>query len=280
MQMFGEIPEWLILWIEKQQTFWVASAPLTADGLVNISPKGVAGTFHVAGPRKVWYEDLSGSGVETIAHIRENGRVTILLNAFEGPPRIVRLYGKGSVHEFGTPEYEALLPEGTRHPGSRAAICLDVFKVATVRMSLNLSYAAHTCGYSVPFYEFKAHRTQLLEWAARKEGTDRDSETTVGYSSATTPRVQTGMKKWWEERNTTSLDGLPGLASAHVSNEIFRHQPVAKRSSLEKGTGLKSKIAFTLPPLDFRIVIAFFVGMLVTASYQRLAIAAHAILLT
>lgn len=62
MQMFGEIPDFLVAWIEDQQMFWVASAPLTADGLVNISPKGVEGTFHIAGPRKVWYEDLSGTG--------------------------------------------------------------------------------------------------------------------------------------------------------------------------------------------------------------------------
>lgn len=115
MQMFGEIPDFLVAWIEEQQMFWVASAPLTADGLVNISPKGVEGTFHIVGPRKVWYEDLTGTGtypvlvmrkvsptphtgIETVAHIRENGRATILFNAYKGPPRITRLYGKGSCH--------------------------------------------------------------------------------------------------------------------------------------------------------------------------------------
>ncbi|KAG5336867.1 hypothetical protein C0989_011722 [Termitomyces sp. Mn162] len=157
MQMFGEIPDFLIVWLEKQQMFWVASAPLTLDGLVNISPKGVEGTFHIANPRRVWYEDLSGSGVETISHIRENGRVTILFNAFEGPPRIVRLYGKGqvasfirkvrfayrvspgSVFEFGTSDYNTLLPEGIRHPGSRAVIVLDIFKVATVSIPFHWS---------------------------------------------------------------------------------------------------------------------------------------------
>ncbi|KAG6856523.1 hypothetical protein H0H87_003611 [Tephrocybe sp. NHM501043] len=256
MQMFGEIPDFLLAWIEKQQTFWVASAPLTADGLVNISPKGVEGTFHVASSRKVWYEDLSGSGVETISHIRENGRVTILFNAFDGPPRIVRLYGKGSVHEFGTPEYNALLPEGTRHPGSRAAIALDVFKVAT------------TCGYSVPFYEFKAHRTQLLEWAAKKEAADRDAELTVGYSSATSPHVQTGMKRWWEERNTTSLDGLQGVVTAHVSDEVFTSRPIAKKSPLET-ISIPSKISRAF---DFKIVVAFFAGILATYFYHRLSL--------
>ncbi|KAG6849207.1 hypothetical protein H0H93_010450 [Arthromyces matolae] len=164
----------------------------------------------------------------------------------------------GSVFEFGTPKYAALLPEGTRHPGSRAVIMLDIFKVAT------------TCGYSVPFYEFKAHRTQLLEWAAKKESADRDSELTVGFSSATSPRVQSGLKRWWEERNTTSLDGLQGLASAHVSNEIFRSRPIGKKSSLE-ATTVHSKI---ISIFDIRIFLSFCVGILVACLYQRLTIAA------
>lgn len=170
-QTYAEIPDYLIDWLQKQHMFWVATAPLTSYGHINISPKGVAGTFHVASPTKVWYEDLSGSGMiiicylkfnnslgttpigaETIAHIRENGRVTILFNAFEGPPRIARLYGagrfpsdrlhcsvlisklpeSGSYHEFGTPEYNKLLPPGTRQPGSRAVIIVDIWKVGTV----------------------------------------------------------------------------------------------------------------------------------------------------
>jgi len=288
MQMFGEIPDFLIAWIEKQQTFWVASAPLNPDGLVNISPKGVEGTFHVSNSRQVWYEDLSGSGVETISHIRENGRVTILLNAFEGPPRITRLYGRGSVFEFGSPEYNALLPEGKRHPGSRAVIFLDVFKVAT------------TCGYSVPYYEFKGHRTQLLEWAAKKESTDRISEltppnyqqqqqlrqeTVAGVSSAVSvpsrPSLpDTGMKRWWEERNVKSLDGLPGLGLAHLSRQIFRSKPIAKKTVYEvtgsiKGNldvqrGFKDKLGLQITLLtdgskfDSRTLIPFFVGIFVT----------------
>ena len=111
-QFLEELPQYLIEWILKQRMFWVASAPLSPDGHVNLSPKAIEGTFHVANPRRVWYEDLSGSGIhffgqccsfangtpqgaETVSHIRENGRVTILFHAFEGPARIVRLYGKG-----------------------------------------------------------------------------------------------------------------------------------------------------------------------------------------
>jgi len=299
MQMFGEIPDFLVAWIEKQQTFWVASAPLSADGLVNISPKGVAGTFHVANPHQVWYEDLSGSGVETISHIRENGRVTILLNAFEGPPRIARLYGRGSVFEFGSPEYNSLLPEGKRHPGSRAVIFLDVFKVAT------------TCGYSVPLYEYKGHRTQLLDWAAKKEAIDRMAELTPtqyqpkpeghevfsAADSSLPPMPSTGMKRWWQERNLKSLDDMPALDSAHVSHQVFKSQPVPKKSIYEitgnvnavqhTAVEVSSKGNMTLFSLLFRdgalceprSLLPFFFGVFITLLCGRLSsIAARALL--
>ena len=116
-KFFDEIPQFLVEWILKQKMFWVASAPLTSDGYVNVSPKGIEGSFHVVSPTQVWYEDLTGSGmsqavlhlslpidyyvselsgVETIAHLRENGRITVLFNAFDGPPRIARIFGKGA----------------------------------------------------------------------------------------------------------------------------------------------------------------------------------------
>ena len=105
----------LIDWIAAQKLFWVATSPLSPDGHINLSPKGVAGTFHVVNERRVWYEDLTGSGkcssltphpeahsaiagIETISHIRENGRITIMFTAFDGAPQIVRLFGKGNRH--------------------------------------------------------------------------------------------------------------------------------------------------------------------------------------
>jgi hypothetical protein len=110
-----EIPEFVLPWVAKQKVFWVATAALSNDGLINLSPKGIDGTFNIVNPRKVWFEDLSGSGacglelfelkhvdpnifmlgIATVAHVRENGRITILFNAFEGFPRILRIYGKG-----------------------------------------------------------------------------------------------------------------------------------------------------------------------------------------
>src|SRR5215831_11814338 len=87
-------------WIAKQSVFFVATAPLSADGHVNVSPKGLD-TFRVLGPRQVAYLDLTGSGVETLAHLRENGRITLMVCAFAGPLRILRLYGRGRAVEEG-----------------------------------------------------------------------------------------------------------------------------------------------------------------------------------
>ncbi|KAJ2918119.1 hypothetical protein MD484_g2293, partial [Candolleomyces efflorescens] len=247
-ETYAEIPDSLIEWVKKQHIFWVASAPLSAEGHVNISPKGVAGTFHIESPTKVWYEDLSGSGAETIAHIRENGRVTILFNAFDGPPRILRLYCTGSYYELGSPEYDALLPPGTRQPGSRAVIILKVYKVAT------------TCGYSVPYYSFVGHRTPLLDWAARKEAIDLTSSKVTPESPSSAPVLLTsspatnatldnpkgssshnslhpaatphpnGLLTWWRDRNTFSLDGLPALdlAFRQPPSSLGSHKPVRK----------------------------------------------------
>ncbi|KAF8801174.1 hypothetical protein BYT27DRAFT_7035317, partial [Phlegmacium glaucopus] len=204
------IPEHLIEWILKQQMFWVASAPLSPDGHVNISPKGIEGTFHVVNSRQVWYEDLSGTGAETVSHIRENGRITILFHAFEGPARIVRLYGKGFSHEIGSPEYDDLLPSHIRQPGSRAAIGLDIYKVGT------------TCGYAVPYYQFISHRSQLIDWAAKKEAIDREPKTltstevqaslTSSINESTSLIHPQGMKNWWGIHNIRSLDGLPAFS--------------------------------------------------------------------
>ena len=97
---FDSIPPNILEWIGEQEMFWVATAPLTENGHINVSPKGLRGTFHIVNANKVWYEDISGSGVETIAHVKENGRITIMFSAFKGPPRIVRLFGKGELAQF------------------------------------------------------------------------------------------------------------------------------------------------------------------------------------
>ncbi|KAH6910001.1 pyridoxamine phosphate oxidase [Coprinopsis sp. MPI-PUGE-AT-0042] len=226
-QTYDQIPDHVMDWIPKQHMFWVATAPQALDGHINISPKGVAGTFHLVSPTQVWYEDLSGTGAETIAHIRENGRITILFNAFEGPPRIARLYGKGSYHEFGSAEYNRLLPLGTRQPGSRAVIIVDIWKVAA------------TCGYSVPYYTFVGHRVRLLDWAAKREKIDHEETQTQpsslshDHSGQVTGTLHPkGMAAWWRDRNMFSLDGLPALSTAFSSTlGVGSHKPIPKATA-------------------------------------------------
>jgi len=242
---YDEIPESLIQWIKKQHMFWVASAPLSPDGHVNLSPKGIGDCFHVVNSRRVWYQDLTGSGVETISHIRENGRVTILFNAFEGPPRILRLYGQGTVYEYGTEEYESLISPETRKPGSRAAVVIDVQQCQT------------SCGYAVPMYDFVTHRTQLLQWADTQESRTRALDTT---SSPETH--QKGIRAYWVQNNLRSLDGLPGLLTAPDSNLMLvsnfdkedqrsklRYSSSSLREGRSQSSGANLAIGFALGAL-------------------------------
>ncbi|KAG7095321.1 hypothetical protein E1B28_006086 [Marasmius oreades] len=237
VQFYDEIPPFLIDWIKTQHVFWVATAPLSADGHVNLSGKGINGTFHVVNNRQIWYEDLTGSGCETISHIRENGRITIYFNAFEGPPRIARLFGKGKVFEFGTPEYNALLPPEERQVGSRSIIMVDLHKVAT------------SCGYAIPFFQFKSHRTKLTEWASNKQAQDCPS-----LSSLTLP--SDGLKAYWKKSNSASLDGLPGMELLPIT---FETQLVPPKTGKHKAI---SKIPKFPSPIDEKLILAFALGAL------------------
>ena len=123
-KIFEAIDDKLRAFIEKQQMFFVGSAPLSGDGLINISPKGLD-AFRIIDEHTVAYLDLGGSGIETVAHSKENGRVVIMFCAFDGPPKIVRLHGRAEVHEPGSAIYDelvALFPEmpGTRDSASRS----------------------------------------------------------------------------------------------------------------------------------------------------------------
>ena len=171
------LDEKLIAWIGEQHVFFVATAP-AEGGHVNLSPKG-HDALRVLDDRTVAYLDLTGSGVETIAHLRENGRMTIMLCAFEGPPRILRMYGRGRVHPLGSPRYEELIDRFEPIVGARAIVELAIDRVQT------------SCGYSIPFMDYREERPTLQQWAARK-GDD-------------------GLREYWAAKNTTSVDGLPAL---------------------------------------------------------------------
>lgn len=180
-KLYDEFTPELVAWIKQQRMFFVATAPLAADGLLNCSPKGVD-TFRVLGLREVAYLDLTGSGIETAAHLRENGRIVFTFCAFEGPPKIVRLHGTGEVVTSGVPDYEGLRRLYPNYPGARAVI-----RVRLVRIS-------DSCGYAVPRYDYAGERDTLIRWAESK-GAE-------------------GLERYRLEKNSHSLDGLPGLEPA------------------------------------------------------------------
>lgn len=178
--VFDGIDSSLAEWIRKQHMFFVATAPLANDGHVNCSPKGLPGSFAVLDRHEVAYQDLTGSGAETIAHLRENGRIVIMFCAFEGRPRIVRLHGSGSVVEPSGPEFAELQEHFDPYAGVRSII-----KIAVERVS-------DSCGYGVPKMEFAAERPNLP-----LDHDKRGSEGLVAYR---------------REFNSRSLDGLPALS--------------------------------------------------------------------
>ena len=164
------------VFIGKQKIFFTASAPLSADGHINVSPKGID-SFRVLSANRVAYMDIVGSGNETSAHILENGRITIMICAFEGPPNILRLYGKGYTVLPGDAEWQELAQLFELQLATRQIIVAEIDKVQT------------SCGFSVPYYEYLGERDQAQKWAEHK-GAD-------------------GLELYKQEKNRISMDGLP-----------------------------------------------------------------------
>ena len=177
-KLYQEIDANLRVFIEAQRMFFVATAPLDAAGHVNISPKGLD-TLRILGPTQLAYLDQVGSGVETIAHLKENGRIVLMLCAFEGAPRILRLHGRGDVLTPADAEYLRLRPMFPAEPAGRAIIVISVHRIAD------------SCGFGVPLFRFERQRSQLLDWADRK-----------GVN---------GLRDYQAEKNSTSIDGLPAV---------------------------------------------------------------------
>jgi len=175
---YTEIDERIQNWITRQKVYFVATAPLAADGHINCSPKGLD-SLRVLGPHKLAYVDFGGSGAETAAHVRENERIVIMLCAFDGPPKIYRFYGRGSVVEPGDAGFDALLAEFSSPLAARNIVCVDVDKIMD------------SCGYGVPQYEFKSERESLRNWYDKKSEED--------------------ILNYRRENNRLSLDGLPAL---------------------------------------------------------------------
>ena len=175
---FASISEDLAQWWGEQPLFFVATAPSGDGGHVNCSPKGLD-TLRILGPNRVAYLDLTGSGIETISHLRDNGRITLMACAFSGAPRISRIYGTGSVHELGSAGFAELAPNFPELPGRRSVIDIAVERVST------------SCGYAVPLMDLVSDRDRLLDWASAKS--DRS------------------LARYRARTNATSIDDLPGL---------------------------------------------------------------------
>ena len=175
-------------WIAKQRMFFVGTAPLAEDGHVNLSPKGPIGSLRVLGDRTVAYLDVLGSGAETIAHLRENGRIVIMLCAFEGAPKILRLYGRGEIVEPADPRFDELLgrcafDDPAIPEARRSIVVVDVTRIAD------------SCGYGVPLMSYEGEREHLARWTSKK--------VRVGGAEA--------LRDYERKKNSESIDGLPAL---------------------------------------------------------------------
>jgi Pyridoxamine 5'-phosphate oxidase len=186
--VYPEIDDRLRGWIAAQPLFFVGTAPRADDGHVNVSPKGPIDTLAVLDPHTVAYLDVVGSGAETIAHIRENGRIVVMFCAFQGPPRILRLHGRGEVVTPDDERFEALLgaaefAQPGRSEARRAVVLVHVTRVAD------------SCGYGVPLMAHEGQRPHFDLWAAKQLKVRGDE----------------ALAEYQRENNARSLDGLPGV---------------------------------------------------------------------
>ncbi|KAF6254894.1 hypothetical protein COO60DRAFT_276843 [Scenedesmus sp. NREL 46B-D3] len=196
--------------IARQRLFFVASAPLSSDGHVNVSPKGHASeTFAIINNNQVAFLDLSGSGVETIAHVRENGRIVFMFCNFEDSPCILRLWGKATVHERGTPQFNSLMGSAFQAAATTAAPASGTASstasdaaggvssfVAGARSVIvaDIHHVASACGYGVPHMEHKQDRDSWVSWAGSKD--------------------ESTLQQFRIDHNAASLDGLDALQAA------------------------------------------------------------------
>ena len=178
-KIYPEIDPHLAKFIRQQHVFFVATAPLSEKGHINVSPKGLD-SLRILGPRTVGYLDVIGSGVETIAHVKENGRIVLMFCAFQGPPSVLRLHGRARAVRPQDPEFSERAAQFPLYESTRSIIVVDVTRIST------------SCGYAVPLMKYEDERTQYTAWT-RKKGPE-------------------GLKIYVREKNARSIDELTGLA--------------------------------------------------------------------
>jgi hypothetical protein len=164
--------------IEAQPIFFVGSAPLDSGGHVNVSPKGLD-TLRILGPLTIAYLDLTGSGIETVSHLKENGRIVVTFCAFQGPPKIFCLHGRGRVVESEQSDFSGLAAHFPEYEGTRSIILVEITRISD------------SCGYGVPLLQYESERSQLSAWARKL-----DPE---------------GLKAYRQQKNQQSIDRIPGI---------------------------------------------------------------------
>ncbi|PVH76198.1 hypothetical protein DL98DRAFT_574523 [Cadophora sp. DSE1049] len=247
---YETIPKSLITWILEQKVFWVASAPLSASGHINVSPKG-GQYFGIVDSQTFWYVDLTGSGVETLSHLQEpgNGRITILFNAFEGAPKIVRLWGWGEVLEYGTEKYVEFVKknEVKTIDGTRAVVVVHIHQVGS------------SCGFSMPFYDFKDFRPTLNEFFEKRVKAEKAG------------RKEDGIEKYWAFKNSESMDGLPGMRRGVETAKRENVKPIKK---MVGPYALETRPRYNSTRSDFSqivvVLLAFFMGVAAHYGYWYL----------
>lgn len=177
-KIYDELTDSLQSFIKEQHMFFVGTAPLSGYGLLNLSPKGLD-TLRILGPKTIAYLDLTGSGIETVAHLKENGRMVMMFCSFGPRPLILRLHGAGRVFETSDPEFVQLSAHFGELPAARAIIQLDITRIAD------------SCGWGVPRYAYEGTRETYIQFAEK-----------IGDE---------GLRQAQVEYNLKSLDGLEGL---------------------------------------------------------------------
>jgi len=180
MQVYDEITPKIEAFIAAQKMYFVATAPLSEDGHINLSPKGYDSLVALS-PTEVAWLDVGGSGIETMAHLKENGRIVIMFCAFEGAPNILRLFGKGEAVQFDDPRFPALLEKFPSFDKARAIVTVKLDRIQD------------SCGWGVPFYDFAGERDQLKRYA------DNENKTAEDWA-----------EKYYT-KNALSIDGLTGV---------------------------------------------------------------------
>lgn len=185
-KLYEAIDDTLAKFIKQQPMFFVATSPLADEGRINLSPKGLD-SLRILDPQTIAYADMIGSGIETIAHLRENGRIVVMFCAFEGPPKIVRLHGRGEVVDPSHSDFAELEQSFPSYRGLRAFIRVHCQRVSD------------SCGFAVPLMEFRGQRSQLIDWADRKGVDD--------------------LQEYVRTKNAVSIDGLSGITQHRCDSE-------------------------------------------------------------